>query len=74
MELLPQNGNYKGVKKEGGLKHEYLGMSLDFSVKNKCHITQTKFITDLVNDWNIKKDEILQPDQTCSNWMRKASY
>ena len=30
-------------------------MCLDFSVRNKCHITQTKFIKDLVKDWNITK-------------------
>ena len=43
------------VKIKRGTKHEYLGMSLDFSVKNKCHVTQRKFISDLVDDWNIKK-------------------
>ena len=43
------------VKIKRGLVHEYLGMKLDFTVKNKCHVTQTKFIKDLVNDWKISK-------------------
>ena len=57
-------GNLKPVKVKRGKVHDFLGMTLDFSVPGECHVIYEDHIDELVSEWpeKIKKDDnVLTP-------------
>ena len=44
-------GALKPVKVTRGKTHEFLGMTLDFSVKGECHVRQERHVSDIISNW-----------------------
>ena len=44
-------GALKPVKVQRGKVHEFLGMTLDFSVRGECHVRQDKHISEIISSW-----------------------
>ena len=44
-------GKLKSVELHRGNIHEFLGMTLDFSMKGACHILQEHHMKDIVSSW-----------------------
>ena len=60
-------GTLKAVKIHRGKIHEFLGMTMDFSVAGECHIRQEEHIKELVSEWPEiikKKKKVLTPAST----------
>ena len=44
-------GALKPVKVQRGKVHEFLSMTLDFSVRGECHVQQDKHISEIISSW-----------------------
>ena len=57
-------GKYKPVTSKRGKVHEFLGMELDFSVRNEVHIKQFAHVQDMIDSCPVKiKKDAAAPTQ-----------
>ena len=65
-------GKYKPVTSKRGKIHEFLGMQLDFSVRNEVHIKQFGHVQDMVDSCPVKiKEDAAAPTPAGKHYLPK---